>query len=230
MADITEPIYGTREWAMAQTVPVTHKAWSEDEWVNWSDHSSNYGPGKFAQGWCEDAPQYDTGWSLWQEPGELISDMPGFDEAKKAHTERIFGAPEISQGSTGNPDIPYVEVDVTGEPGEVDLTICPACGGPADNGHDREVPPNPYYCDACQHLHYMCVCETDHADDRDHLIARQQLQIEDLKKQLSTVAGQHQQVYNLLFNIGAPLNDNRLEFNLEQRRLLHEIKNILELE
>ena len=27
--------------------------------------------------------------------------------------------------------------------------VCPGCGGPADNGHDRSIPPNPYYCVAC---------------------------------------------------------------------------------
>ena len=27
--------------------------------------------------------------------------------------------------------------------------ICPSCGGPADNGHDREYPPNPYVCKTC---------------------------------------------------------------------------------
>ena len=26
---------------------------------------------------------------------------------------------------------------------------CPGCGGPADNGHDRSIPPNPYYCTKC---------------------------------------------------------------------------------
>lgn len=26
---------------------------------------------------------------------------------------------------------------------------CPKCGGEADNGHDREYPPNPYYCTQC---------------------------------------------------------------------------------
>lgn len=30
-----------------------------------------------------------------------------------------------------------------------DLSTCPECGGPADNGHDREVPPNPYLCTRC---------------------------------------------------------------------------------
>lgn len=27
--------------------------------------------------------------------------------------------------------------------------MCPGCGGVADNGHDREMPPNPYYCTSC---------------------------------------------------------------------------------
>ena len=30
-----------------------------------------------------------------------------------------------------------------------DLSRCPKCNGPADNGHDREVPPNPYVCTKC---------------------------------------------------------------------------------
>jgi len=32
---------------------------------------------------------------------------------------------------------------------EVDLSKCPNCGGPADNGHDRCLPPSPYYCSKC---------------------------------------------------------------------------------
>jgi hypothetical protein len=30
-----------------------------------------------------------------------------------------------------------------------DLNICPNCGGPADNGHDRSYPPAPYFCTKC---------------------------------------------------------------------------------
>lgn len=30
-----------------------------------------------------------------------------------------------------------------------DLSKCPNCGGPADNGNDRCIPPNPYYCTKC---------------------------------------------------------------------------------
>ena len=30
-----------------------------------------------------------------------------------------------------------------------DLSRCPQCGGIADNGHDRQLPPNPYWCTRC---------------------------------------------------------------------------------
>lgn len=30
------------------------------------------------------------------------------------------------------------------------LNECPGCGGPADNGHDRCLPPNVYYCTNCE--------------------------------------------------------------------------------
>ena len=42
------------------------------------------------------------------------------------------------------------EVFIVPEP---DLTKCPKCGGPADNGHDRELPPNPYFCTKCSPGH-----------------------------------------------------------------------------
>lgn len=33
---------------------------------------------------------------------------------------------------------------------EPDLTKCPTCGGEADNGFDRCIPPSPYECSKCQ--------------------------------------------------------------------------------
>lgn len=33
-----------------------------------------------------------------------------------------------------------------------DLTVCPGCGGEADNGFDRCFPPNPYYCKKCHDI------------------------------------------------------------------------------
>ncbi len=35
------------------------------------------------------------------------------------------------------------------EPPEPDLDTCPVCGGPADNGFSRDLPPVPYYCKKC---------------------------------------------------------------------------------
>jgi hypothetical protein len=32
---------------------------------------------------------------------------------------------------------------------EPDLSRCPQCNGPADNGHDRSIPPHPYLCTKC---------------------------------------------------------------------------------
>ena len=35
------------------------------------------------------------------------------------------------------------------DPPDVDLDICPSCGGPADQGFDRCLPPSPYDCSKC---------------------------------------------------------------------------------
>lgn len=43
-------------------------------------------------------------------------------------------------------------VRATDSHAESDLTKCPNCGGPADNGHDRCVPPNPYWCTKCEKI------------------------------------------------------------------------------
>lgn len=31
-----------------------------------------------------------------------------------------------------------------------DINKCPKCGGYADNGFDRSLPPEPYYCSKCE--------------------------------------------------------------------------------
>ena len=33
---------------------------------------------------------------------------------------------------------------------ELERNTCPKCGDPTDNGHDRELPPNPYVCTKCE--------------------------------------------------------------------------------
>ena len=45
---------------------------------------------------------------------------------------------------------------------EYDLDTCPKCGGVADNGFSRDVPPAPYYCSAC-------MCEEELAATKDIL-------------------------------------------------------------
>ena len=37
-----------------------------------------------------------------------------------------------------------------------DISKCPGCLQEADNGHDREVPPNPYYCSKCIGQEWVC--------------------------------------------------------------------------
>jgi len=44
--------------------------------------------------------------------------------------------------------------------------------------------------------------------DKDKLIVKQQLEIEDLKKRLSEMKKAEDDVHSILFRIGAPLNDN----------------------
>lgn len=45
------------------------------------------------------------------------------------------------------------------EPHEPDISKCPKCGGPADQGFDREHPPNPYWCTKCQDSTDCPICE-----------------------------------------------------------------------
>lgn len=59
---------------------------------------------------------------------------------RKAHP---FG-----QASTDVP-LPVYVVKKSEPVQEPDLFHCPKCGGPADNGHDRSIPPNPYFCTKC---------------------------------------------------------------------------------
>ena len=60
---------------------------------------------------------------------------------------------------TNHPEIPdssfeheraCSEVDETEDMDAQDLSKCPKCGGPADNGHDHCIPPSPYYCTKCE--------------------------------------------------------------------------------
>jgi hypothetical protein len=43
----------------------------------------------------------------------------------------------------------FTDVNQELEAALADLSHCPQCGGPADNGHDRSIPPSPYFCTKC---------------------------------------------------------------------------------
>ncbi len=47
-------------------------------------------------------------------------------------------------------ELPDKPPALTSQDGGASLDKCPNCGGLADNGHDRCLPPNPYYCTKCQ--------------------------------------------------------------------------------
>jgi hypothetical protein len=57
--------------------------------------------------------------------------------------------PEVNGGFIVNMALNNIRAARAQEQAEQDLDTCPGCGGVADNGHDREFPPNPYYCTKC---------------------------------------------------------------------------------
>lgn len=62
------------------------------------------------------------------------------------------------------------------------------------------------------------------------LITKQQLEIESLKQQIVDYNESMISIYHILYNIGAPLNDNVLQFNFEQRKVFHKIAKLLIME
>lgn len=65
--------------------------------------------------------------------------------------------------------------------------------------------------------------------DEKTLIVKQQLEIESLKEVLKIQCKRQKAIHGVLYNIGAPLNDNVLQFSYEQRIPLHRIARINEL-
>lgn len=47
-----------------------------------------------------------------------------------------------------------------------DLSKCPKCGGEADNGFDRCIPPSPYVCSVCETMDRLMILADD-ANDMD---------------------------------------------------------------
>lgn len=53
--------------------------------------------------------------------------------------------------------------------------------------------------------------------NKDELIGKQQLEIEELKDKVDEFAARLDKIHSALYCIGGPLNDNILNFNNEQR-------------
>jgi len=70
--------------------------------------------------------------------------MPDTDHVDALEIAELSDNREVIQGEVGR-EFPNEE------PSEdrTDLSKCPKCGGPADNGHDRCDPPSPYCCSKC---------------------------------------------------------------------------------
>ena len=81
-----------------------------------------------------------------------------FAQLAKVEGERVDGG--VCGGGSGGYSIdrtPALPVDLQPQPlcagsdaMTTNLTTCPRCGGPADQGHDRELPPTAYVCSRCQ--------------------------------------------------------------------------------
>lgn len=58
---------------------------------------------------------------------------------------------------------------------------------------------------------------------KDELITKQQLKIEEQKKKLKEYKATVRSINGKFYNIGEPLNDNRLKFNKEQQGWCFEV-------
>jgi hypothetical protein len=63
---------------------------------------------------------------------------------------------------------------------------------------------------------------------QEKLITKQALEIEELKEKVNDYNESVKLIRGLLFSVGAPLNDNILGYSKEQRKIFHDIANILE--
>ena len=81
---------------------------------------------------------YDHGYSLGYDIGYDTAIQELKDKKESKYSDKWHSGP-VSDGGMDPRDrtIDY-------------LSRCPRCGGPADNGHDREDPPNPYICSRCE--------------------------------------------------------------------------------
>lgn len=76
------------------------------------------------------------------------------------------------------------------EQAEPDLSRCPQCNGPADNGFDRSIPPSPYLCTKCMAEPVQEQAETrGYAQKIEELIAQRDALLEALKEIVDAADG-----------------------------------------
>ncbi len=94
---------------------------------------------------------------LWPEGWRFILDSGIYTNVCRA---LIYGGQELGSTTQTTPALAMLDcllqvleyewdnrsVELSG----ADIDKCPQCGGHADNGHDRELPPNPYVCTKCE--------------------------------------------------------------------------------
>jgi len=65
---------------------------------------------------------------------------------------------------------------------------------------------------------------------KDELISKQQIEIEELKQEAKYKKQSFENIYNILYSVGAPLNDNILGFKKEQLTPFFRISDIISAE
>jgi len=93
----------------------------------------------------EASVHYSNGFARTQEVDSATKAIVAFQEKHKCYEIKECDGPlPLFEGED-------IELPPLDEPEyEPDLTKCPRCGGPADNGHDRSMPPAPYVCTKCE--------------------------------------------------------------------------------
>jgi len=115
---------------------------------------------KQIQIWTEkygiDLPKMMVNLAVWNPESLGDEDLLVFRDLCKSLKEIITGSYQQSQGEIEHLRKSWVRVQKAilvghafSQEDEPNLDVCPGCGGPADNGHDRCVPPSPYFCQRC---------------------------------------------------------------------------------
>ena len=98
--------------------------------------------------------------AAFEESDTACADLEDENKRLSAENERLKGVLAELKDALGlvsteqTPVLPETDIqkDSTqnGNIQEPDVNVCPGCGGYADNGFSRSVPPDPYYCTKCE--------------------------------------------------------------------------------